>query len=451
MACPNCYNTRKTSSPPRAARGKTRQPDSTGSSKAPSPPRSHRGDRQQIADFFLSAGIPAEVAPKKTLVINGKKTRPVPNSLPPRGTPGWNAIVDELAIRHAHQEFISALSENSAFNGDLRAYLRPHEHGFAIKHAGTRVATVHATHARVPGHDPVIGNFLTPGPHWLDIACLVRHTTPALIPGRDPQADGQQSGPAATSATAFPGIRRVTQFPEPMDDTLRSACLKASQRIREDRQVAYDRPVILESAIGELTIHPADATLGTVRLPFALSTSTGSGRVAGELALQDADPLPLLIGAEVKEQDVILAWACALIGWAEATCLQFEPATTRASTGTSQPREARPPGRRPASVPRHQAAWPPGLTPVGAWQEHSGSFVAGHKRRLTHGQMASDDARQHARRVGIVLQPHETWVRPHTRGIPEDVQIRFRWTAPAELEASRTSPASPPGPAATLP
>jgi hypothetical protein len=423
MACPNCYYTRKTKSQP--------APDG----------------RQRIADFFLSAGIPAELRPKKALAINGKKTGPVPNTLPPPGAPGWNSLVDELAIRYAHQEFINSLTENSSFDGDLRAYLRPDEHGFAIKHGSTRVAIVHATHARVRGHDPVIANFLTPGPHWQELASLVRHATPARIPNGEPRTDSPPNGSSVPGdAPAYLPIRHVTQLPNSMDATLRSACTEASRRIREDRQVAYDRPVILESAIGELTLLPARATAGAVRLPFALST--GSGRVTAELAMQDSDPLPLRIGAEVQEQDMILAWACALIGWAEATCIQFESTSVRASTEISQHREPRPRVRR---IPRHRPAWPPALTPVGSWQEHSGSFVAGHKRRLTDGQLASDDARQYAQRVGIALQPHETWVRPHARGIPEDIQIRFRWNAPAELDATRISPASAPGPTATTP
>jgi hypothetical protein len=64
---------------------------------------------------------------------------------------------------------------------------------------------------------------------------------------------------------------------------------------------------------------------------------------------------------------------------------------------------------------------------------YSGSFVAGHRRRLNEGRTASAEACDRARQVGIILHPHETWVRPHTRGIPDGIQMRFLWHAPTEL------------------
>jgi hypothetical protein len=64
---------------------------------------------------------------------------------------------------------------------------------------------------------------------------------------------------------------------------------------------------------------------------------------------------------------------------------------------------------------------------------YSGSFVAGHRRRLNEGRTASAEACDRARQVGIILHPHETWVRPHTRGIPEGIEMRFLWHAPTEL------------------
>jgi hypothetical protein len=80
-----------------ARRRKGKQPNDHGGRERPGPRRSQRGGRQQIADFFLSAGILAESGLGKALVINGKKTGPVPNSLPSRGAVGWNSLVDEMA------------------------------------------------------------------------------------------------------------------------------------------------------------------------------------------------------------------------------------------------------------------------------------------------------------------------------------------------------------------
>lgn len=77
--------------------------------------------------------------------------------------------------------------------------------------------------------------------------------------------------------------------------------------------------------------------------------------------------------------------------------------------------------------------WPGNLEPIGRWTSYSGSFVAGHRRRLNDGQTASNEACDRARQVGITLRSRETWVRPHARGIPDGLEMRFRWNAPEEL------------------
>ena len=59
-------------------------------------------------------------------------------------------------------------------------------------------------------------------------------------------------------------------------------------------------------------------------------------------------------------------------------------------------------------------AWPSHLEPLGSWTAH-GAFVAGHRRQLND-KTASDEARERARLVGIILHAHETWVKPHSRG-----------------------------------
>ena len=46
-----------------------------------------------------------------------------------------------------------------------------------------------------------------------------------------------------------------------------------------------------------------------------------------------------------------------------------------------------------------------------------------------------------ARQVGIILDPYETWVRPYARGVPEDIEMRFRWHAPILLNPSGHSEA----------
>lgn len=48
--------------------------------------------------------------------------------------------------------------------------------------------------------------------------------------------------------------------------------------------------------------------------------------------------------------------------------------------------------------------------------------------------MAGDDAQDRARQVGITLRPSETWVKAHIRGVPDSIEMRFRWYAPTELK-----------------
>jgi hypothetical protein len=172
-------------------------------------------------------------------------------------------------------------------------------------------------------------------------------------------------------------------------------------------------------------------------MPFRLSK--GVETFNGELILSHHDPLPLLIGEDVSDDDAIAAWTYALLGIADATCIEFEPV---------EPTVRREPARvrwRPPSSPFQQRSsartlprkrWPKHLEPVGHWVQYSGAFVAGHRRRLNDDQTASAEARDRARQVGITLNTHETWVRPHTRGLPDGIEMRFRWHAPSELKLS---------------
>jgi hypothetical protein len=175
-------------------------------------------------------------------------------------------------------------------------------------------------------------------------------------------------------------------------------------------------------------------------MPFLLHKGTET--LKGELLLGDRDPLPLLIGDGTADEDVTKAWTCALLGFADATCMELE------ATGPAARREPARPRRRPSasesdrrsstrSLPRSRP-WPAHLEPVGHWIRYSGSFVAGHRRRLNDGQTARDEARDRARQVGIILYPHETWVRPHTRGVPDGIEMRFLWHTPAQLRLFQT-------------
>lgn len=167
-------------------------------------------------------------------------------------------------------------------------------------------------------------------------------------------------------------------------------------------------------------------------MPFRLRR--GAETLAGKLVLEDRDPLPLLIDAGVCEEDAITSWIFALLGFADATCIELglvKPTSEHESKRPQLP-SAHSKARRPhpaRGLPRHRP-WPSHLEPVGHWTRYGGAFVAGHRRHLGDDKTASTEARGRALDVGIILETHETWVRPYARGIPLGIEIRFRWHAP---------------------
>jgi hypothetical protein len=241
---------------------------------------------------------------------------------------------------------------------------------------------------------------------------------------------------AATKDVDTRPRRVLGEFPVEFPADLKDACLQASWKIRHNRQVAYERPVVLESEYGRLTLLPITRSGSRLVLPAHLQR--GNDTVAGELLLIDHDPLPLVVPTEIGYEDALAAWTQVLLGFADATCVDLETAaplpTSSVSTSARQRASGRvqPKGPDVQTIPRRRA-WPAHLQPVGGWAHFSGSFVAGHRRRLLHGETASPEARERAGQWGIVLGPSETWVRPYTRGMPETPEMHFPWTAPAEL------------------
>ena len=175
-------------------------------------------------------------------------------------------------------------------------------------------------------------------------------------------------------------------------------------------------------------------------MPFRLRAGTKT--LAGDLVLRDRDPLPLLIGEDVPYEDAITAWTWALLGFADATCVEYEPTEPAARRELARSRQ-----RLPYAATHHHPSvrtlsrtsrWPRHLEPVGRWTSYSGSIVAAHLRHLPNGQTARDDAHDRARQVGIILRPGETWVKAHIRGVPDSVEMRFWWNPPTELKLFNT-------------
>jgi hypothetical protein len=387
--------------------------------------------------FFRTAGIDAAVMPGGILAINGRPTRTL-GHLPSPETQEWKLIVDELALQYAGGLFIKAIEDNARFGEGLRALLRQREKGFAIMRGDVRLAIIHATRAEVSDHDIVYANFLMPGPHWKQVSDAIQdaEAEPSAVQDREPDAAVPDWDAAANGegrqATAR---RRLDRLPGSLAPELITVCLDASRRIRQERQVAYDRPVILLCAAGDLTLLPVTGSVTRLRMPFRLSSGTTT--LNGELLLEDRDPLPLLIDASTADDDALAtAWAYALRGFADATCIDLHadwpppPGSTRPIPRLPVPVSP----RAPAQILPRRRPWSAHLDPVGHWTRYSGSLVAGHRRRLTEDKTASAEAHERARQVGITLGAGETWVRPHARGIPDGTEIRFLWHTPAEFE-----------------
>jgi hypothetical protein len=401
-----------------------------------------RKRRQSAVDrllgFFRDAGVDAELGRDGYLWINGSQTEPLAH-LPSPDTPEWINKVNEIAVKYVRDKFIRAVEDNACFGDSLRTSLLPHAKGFAIMRGDVRLAVIHPTHTFIPHRPFIYANFLTPGPHWRQVANLLHDAEARLVAGSKQEQEANAADAAVEVERSRTAARwRIDQLPHDLDLDLIDACLDASRRIRLDRQVAYERQVVLEYGLGDLTLLPLAGTANCLRMPFRLSK--GMETLKGHLLLGDRDPLPLVIWEDVAYDDAITAWTWALLGFADATCFELEPAARREPA--RQMRLASSVHRRPHStrtLPRRQR-WPTHLEPVGPLGDYTGSFVAGHRRRLPDDQTASGEASYLAHRVGIILHPHETWVRPHTRGVPDGIEMRFRWHAPVELSSSVHSP-----------
>ena len=389
----------------------------------------------RVVSFFQSAGVTAELTRDGCLKVNGGQTRPLSQVLPPAGTFDWDEVIDEMALRFASDKFVNAIARYGRFSGG-RALLRRGELGFVIMRGHVRLGLIRATHAWVPGQDPIAANFLSPGSHWRAVAELIRETEPALVAEWERDHATVNAGGAVDGgrhSESQPALRCIRVLPGDLAPELQKACMEASRRLRLDRQVAYERPVVLGFDYGELILLPIAQTGPSFLFPFLLVT--GGKTIRAELILEDSDPLAVQVAEEITLDDAVTAWTCGLLGFADVTCIQFDsiaapmPQPRRQKSGSASSVPA--PRRSMHGARRHP--WPGNLEPVGRWTSYSGSFVAGHRRRLNDGQTASDEACDRARQVGITLRPRETWVRPHARGIPDGLEMRFRWHAPEEL------------------
>jgi hypothetical protein len=386
-----------------------------------------------MLEFFRSAGVDARLGPAGRLWIDDIQVEHLAR-VPPPETTEWINTVNEIVLKYIRDKFIRAVEANAPFGADLDASFLPREKGIAIMRGDDRLAVIHPAHASIARRRFIYANFLTAGPHWQQVANVLRDAEVKSAAGAK---HGQKAKPAKKAAWRY-----IDRLPDDVAPELIGACLDASRRIRLDRQHDYgDSPVVLECDVGELTLLPIAGAESRLFVPFRLSKGTET--LKGELILADRDPLPVRIGKGVADKDAIPAWTCALLGFADATCIAFDLTGPTARRELARPRW--PPhsstSRRRPSVPALPAKlrWPSYLEPVGHTVRYVNSIVRGHRRRLPDGHKARDAQHDLARRIGIILRPNETWVSPHTRGhgLPDGTERRFVWHAPAELKLLR--------------
>lgn len=384
-----------------------------------------------LVSFFESAGARVQLLSDGGLEINDGAVRRLPKKLASYGQGLLDSLIDDIALRHMRGTFIEAISENAGFGDGFRAITKRGGKEFAVVWGTTRLGYIRPTHARANDGEAIEGNFLVPGPHWQRMA-------EAISAEAERRREQQAKTAPRAQAQALRGqraVRRISVLPGHLDPGLARTCMDASRRIRTERQVAYERPVILENELGELALFPITSTGIRLLLPFRLGNEPEAIDGYLELILGDPDPLPLLISRTVPLEDAIRAWTCALVGFADATCIDLEPTPPRQPRTRHRSASPAHRDRAPVSAAPRRQPWPSHLEPLGSWTAH-GAFVAGHRRQLNN-KTASDEARERARQVGIILHAHETWVKPHSRGIPKDIEVRFRWHAPRELLSQR--------------
>lgn len=391
-----------------------------------------------LLEFLRAAGADARIGPTGYLRIDGIQIESL-GQVPPPETGGWLDLVNELALTHLREKFTQMTDGHADIAADLGACLLPRERGVAIMRGGKQLGAIYPAHAFVPPRPLIYANFLTAGPHWQRVADALRDAD-AQRAAKAARAEARKAA-RSESGLRVARLRPIDQLPDDCAPELIAACLDASRRIRLERRLDYgDTPVVLDYDAGELTLLPITGPLNRLRVPFRLSD--GPRNITGELILGSRDPLPLLISEGIPREDAIAAWACALLGFADATCIELFPAGPAPRYVPPRPRR-RPPNTAPRPhVPPQtlpsRRRWPSYLQPAGNHTaRYIDSLVRGHRRHLPQGHNARDDALDRARRIGITLRSGETWVQPHIRGhgLPDGAELRFLWHAPVELPA----------------
>lgn len=183
-------------------------------------------------------------------------------------------------MKYTGDLFVRAVEDNARFGEGLRAFLRPRAKGFTIMRGDVRLAVIHASRVQIRHREVIHANFLIPGPHWQQVAEVLHGAEPELMTEWEHEQKARAAAKASVAAARAEQRRGTTRrridcLPNDLAPELRDACLDASRRIRLERQVAYERPVVLECDVGELTLLPIARTKSRLLMPFRLNNGDG--------------------------------------------------------------------------------------------------------------------------------------------------------------------------------
>ena len=303
--------------------------------------------------------------------------------------------------------------------------------GVEIRSGGLVLFRLRPTGTSVPNAEMIRGNFLIEGPHWTRLRENVAERRAALGSGIDESLRG-------LLRETFPELQPhlYSDAPEGTPPDLINLCVDASRSIRLHRSLALERPVNLHAAEARIRILPLRGSPAALIVPFEVEVERH--RCPGAILLSGTtDPLCVALDRIAEPALAQVVWAIALLGFAAVSApRESDPVAPRSGSPSTRSRGAVKPrrGRTVGDLRTRRAGfWSPQLRAFGPGAQYEAAFVAGHVRRLLN-QQPSAEARERARALGVVLRDNETWVRPHSRGLPDHVELDFRWRVPPEGE-----------------
>ena len=402
----------------------------------------------RIATFLQAAGIEVSVV-GNDLELNGQRIslRVLSGQRVEQRT--LNAVV----ARYFSDRLLEAAQASLEHPRDgLELRHQPKSPVVEVRYRGSNVAFVSAAGWTSPSNERSgVGNFLTTGTQWEELRVLA-----GLEPAEGLATDTAPKGEAAASAPKArrPPIRDGVgfnhyDFPFDLSTEVRDLAESASAKIRTGRSLAFGHAVHMRGASGfELTFAPIAAPRGRpeVEVVFVEEAVAQAFRMRVSAI---GDPLPVWAPEATTEHERLArGWALALVAFAELTCpptldhLRASPCTS----GGSRQASSTAPGRsgvssRTTDPERRMSREPSGrrrtFEPTGETARWLASYVAGHRRKLQAGQEASASAAANAATIGIALRSGETWVSPHTRGVPPGIRLHFAWNAPKAFSDPR--------------